>query len=72
MALLEPAGAVVEEDEVNQGPMASLGKDNIEVAVTVEVTEASVGAGLGGFLKRHASKALTVCYQDSEQQSEDS
>jgi hypothetical protein len=52
--------------------MASFGENNIKVAVAVEVTEASVGAGLSSFLKRHALKRLSVCDQASEQQSADS
>ena len=72
VALLEPTGTVVEEDEVHQGPMASLGENNIEVAVTIEIPEASVGASLSGLLKRHASIALTIYNQCTEQQSADS
>jgi len=52
--------------------VTSLGENDVEVAVSVEIAKAGVGAGLGGFLERHAAPTLTVRDEDSEQDSADS
>ena len=48
MALGESALAVVEQNEVDERPVPSLCKNDIEVAVAIEIAKTGVGTRIGG------------------------
>ena len=49
---VEATFAIVAEDEIDQGPMAAFGEDDVEVAIPIDVTEADASGGFTlGFQK---------------------
>jgi hypothetical protein len=47
VALYETATSVVYEYDVQQGPMASFGQDDIKITITIEIPKARVSACFG-------------------------
>ncbi len=60
------ASAVAEEDSTPPGPMSFPDEHNVEIAVSIQITDAHVGGGIGGRLKqKDAIEVREACRIDS-------